>query len=81
MEKEIKITAKLYQCRDTAKRFFGADFNDRIAPYKHLIMERQKASGKEVLECLVDCLSLQSIQENGMATLMFSAAVVEIIEE
>lgn len=80
MEKQIKMAAKLYQCRDTAKRFFGTEFNERIAPYKRLIEERQKASGRETLECLIDCLNLESIQGNGMAMLMFNAAAVEIIE-
>jgi len=80
MELLVKTTAKLYECRDTAKRFFGSEFNDAVKPYKNVLLDHKKASGKETLECLIDCLKSDSIQGNGMAVLMFNAAAVELIE-
>lgn len=80
MEKQIKIAAKLYECRDTAKRFFREEFTEKLKPYQRLLLERQKVSGKELLECLIDCLQLESIRDNGMAMMMFNAAAVELID-
>ena len=62
MEKEIKIAANLYHCRDTAKRFFGVEFEEKIKPYKRLILERQKVTKKPALEVLIECLQLESVQ-------------------
>ena len=45
MEKQIKIAAKLYSIRDTAKKFLGKDYQARIKPYKdlvHLVMTEHK---------------------------------------
>ena len=80
MEKEIKIAAKLYLCRDTAKRYFGSEYEDTILPCKRLITERQKVTNKPVLEVLIECLQLKSVQDNAMAMMMFNAAAIEIIE-
>lgn len=33
----IKMTAKLYDCRDTAKRFFKDEYLNKIKPYQELI--------------------------------------------
>jgi hypothetical protein len=80
MEKEIKIAAKLYQCRDTAKRFLKDDYENHLKPYKHLICEVEKVSHKPILECLIDCLNMESIKDNGFAMIWFNAAAVELIE-
>ena len=37
MEQQIKLAAKLYRCRDTAKCFFGEEFKEKILPYQQVI--------------------------------------------
>lgn len=47
MEKQIKIAATLYQCRDMAKRFFKDDFNAKIEPYKQIILKFNGNNGTD----------------------------------
>ena len=32
-EQAVKMAAKLYECRDTAKRLFGDTYHERMAAY------------------------------------------------
>ncbi len=78
MEKQIKIAAKLYECRDVAKRFYGPEYIETIRPYKHIIREVCKSTGKEILESLIHCLTM--VQNNGFQMMLFNAAAVEMME-
>jgi len=80
MIKEIKIAARLYEIRDTAKRFFKEEFKSKLEPYTALILVHMKKSGKDELCAAMDLLQLESVQGNGMAQMLFIAAVVEMIE-
>lgn len=79
MENQIKAAAKLYECRDTAKRFFKEEFYERIKPYQHLIQAVQKRQDKEVLPAMMECIKI-STGDEGMKMMMFMAAAVELIE-
>jgi hypothetical protein len=80
MEKEIKIAAKLYECRDTAKRFFREKYAERLKPYMHIVQEVMKANELEVLEAILKISKTQTNQEDGMRQMLFMAAAVELIE-
>jgi hypothetical protein len=80
MEKEIKITAKLYHVRDTAKRFHGGEFQEKLKPYSHIIKEVMKANNINELKALLRVSNTKHYQENGFAQMMFIASVVEMIE-
>ena len=80
MEKQIKTAAKLYQCRDTAKRFYGAEYNEKLRTYKNVIEAHQKKFNLEVLPSVMEICSFESVRDNGMAVMLFMAAAVEMIE-
>ena len=47
MEQQIKMAAKLYKCRDTAKSFFRDKYAENLKPYKDLIQAVMKANDLE----------------------------------
>lgn len=77
---QIQIAAKLYNCRDTAKRFLREKYEAKIQPYKHIIKEVMKSNNVEELKDLLIIGDTQAYQENPFAQMMFMAAVVELIE-
>jgi hypothetical protein len=79
MEKEIKIAAKLYKCRDTAKQILGAKYQERLEPYIALIKTVMRENKIEELPALL-IISKTKIYEDGFNQLYFMAAVCEIIE-
>lgn len=82
MEKQIKIAAKLYQCRDTAKRFYRDEFKDKIEPYKECIRKYMVNSGKNELLSVMEICEIDEIKEKGgFAIIMFMAAATELIEQ
>jgi len=80
MEQKIKIAAKLYECRDTAKRFFSEKYAERLNPYIHIIKEVMKANQLDELEAILRISKTKTYQEDGMVQMIFLAAVVELIE-
>lgn len=80
MDTEIKITAKLYKCRDTAKSFFGEKFKEKIMPFQHIIKEVMKANNLEEIPALMKISETQHYQEDGMVQLLYMASLVELIE-
>jgi len=80
MEQQVKIAAKLYQCRDTAKRFFRDEYEAKLKPYKNIIESHQKKFNLDVLPSVLELCSLESVRDNGMAIMLFMAAAVEMVE-
>lgn len=81
MQKELKILSKLYQCRDTAKRFYRDEYKDKIHPYKECIKKYMIKSGKNELLSVMEICEIDEIKEKGgFAIVMFMAAAVELIE-
>lgn len=72
----IQISAKLYECRDTARRLLGDKYHDRMEAYGKLIqdvMDRKKCN-----ELKAGMLLAQ--HADGMVSIMVFAATVELIE-
>lgn len=80
MEKEIKIAAQLYKCRDTAKRFFRKKYAERLKPYIHIVKEVMKANELEVLEAILKISKTKTYLDDGMVQMLFMAAAVELLE-
>jgi uncharacterized membrane protein len=80
VEQQVKLAAKLYQCRDTAKRFFRDEYEAKLKPYRNIIDAHQKKFNLEVLPSVLELCSFESVRDNGMATMLFMAAAVEMIE-
>ena len=80
MEKEIKIAAKLYECRDSAKLLFKTEYKKKIQPYIDALNNLMKAKELKVIPALLLISKTEAYQESGMTQLMFMTAVVEILE-
>lgn len=80
MEQQIKIAAKLYDCRDTAKRFFKEDFWEKIKPHTEIIKQVMKSNGIGEMKALLKISETEMYQDSGMTQMMFIAAMVELLE-
>jgi hypothetical protein len=80
MEQQVKMAAKLYNCRDTAKKFFKDEYKSRLDPYTHILKQVMQANSLEVIPALLKISETEMYKENGMAQMMFMTAVVELIE-
>lgn len=74
------MAAKLYQCRDTAKRFFKEEFEEKILPYKKIISDVAKEKKIGELEAMMKICDDDVIKNNGWTMMLLMAAAVEIIE-
>lgn len=79
-EQQIKMAAKLYECRDTARKFFKGDFPERIKFYKEVIQAYQSKHGTEVIPSVTAICGFDAVKGEAMAVMMFMAAAVELIE-
>ena len=79
-EQQIKIAAKLYDCRKTAKRFFKEEYQTKLEPYTDLIKETMMENNLEELPALLKISETLLYHDNPMAQMMFMAATVELIE-
>ena len=82
MEQQIKMAAKLYECRDTAKKLYGAEFENKISYYKRYIKAcMMKHNYKDEITAAMrlakDC---EGVQGSGMGVMLIMAACVELIE-
>jgi len=80
MEKQIKIAEKLYECRDTARRFFRDEYKAKLEPYTSLIKQVMKANNEGELEALLRISKTNTFQDNAFGQMLFFAAAVELIE-
>jgi len=76
----IQTVAKLYDCRDTAKRFFKEEFKTKLEPYTHILTHVMKANNENELKALLRISKTNTYQDNAMSQMLFMAAVVELIE-
>lgn len=76
----LQMAAKLYDCRDTAKRFFRDDFPDKIKPYQEAITKVMDNKKLEVLPAILLISKSETYQSDGMIQLLFLAAACEIME-
>jgi len=53
MEKQIKMVAKLYECRDTAKAVFKEKYKEKLQPYTHILKEVMKSNNLEEIPALL----------------------------
>lgn len=81
MEKNIKIAAKFYECRNTAKKLYKKEYAETLKPYIEIIKMVMKAEKKSVLEALLKISETKTYnQDSGMGQMLFMAAGVEILE-
>jgi len=81
MREEITIAAKLYECNDTAKKFFRDEYPEKIKFYKEAIGRVMKDHNCDTLQAVIKISKLPSMVDNGMAIMMFMSAAVDLIEK
>jgi hypothetical protein len=77
---KIQMAAKLYECRDTAKKFYGKEYKERIEEYKLIILKVMEKTNSEEIPALIKISKTSAYQNSGITQMLFMAAVVEIIE-
>jgi hypothetical protein len=78
MEQQIKIAAKLYKCRDTAKWFWGVRYREKIEEGQQLIRAAMKRYQTDEMKAAIELG--QHLEGNGMAIMIIMAALVEMLE-
>jgi hypothetical protein len=76
-EQAVKMAARLYDLRDTAKRLLGDSYHDRMAVYGQTIK-----SAANALSCsdIAAATTLANKAGGGISTVYYLAAVVEMTE-
>lgn len=77
---EIELAQKMKKCRDTAKRFFAAEFPEKLKPYTEIIKGVMKSESIDEIPALLEISKTETYQNDGMMQMMFLAATVELIE-
>ena len=80
MMQAIELSQKMQKCRDTAKRFFAAEFSEKLKPYTEIIEGVMKSKSIDEIPALLEISKTETYQSDGMVQMMFMAATVELIE-
>ena len=78
LERAIKITARLYELRDTMKAIHGAEWEKTLEPYTAVLQGLHKEKGIPYLE-LGQQLA-KEMQDQNINPVMVLAAMVELME-
>lgn len=75
-EQAIKLAAKLYECRDTAKRLLGDGYQARMDAYGQIIKSTAMTTGTSEMSAAIACAN----RLGGLPAVYYLAAAVEIAE-
>lgn len=76
-EQAVKMAAKLYECRDTAKRLFGSAYQQRMEAYMRVVKSAANAMNCSELSAAT---TLANKAGGGVPAICYLAAVVEMTE-
>ena len=79
-EQQIKIAARLYECRDAARFLLGARYATALTPWRALISDQMARAQMSVSQAVL-YLGERTPVGDGAALLLMMAAAVEMIEE
>lgn len=80
MERLVKALAKLYECRDAAKRFYKAEYQKTLKPYTTIIKAVMAKNKVNEIEAVLIISKTETYQDSAMNQMLFMAAAVEISE-
>lgn len=78
MANAIQIAARLYECRDTAKRIHGAAYHSRISQYATVVKAVSESENIGILDAAKQIADADEVE--GITAIMVFAAAVEIVE-
>lgn len=71
---------RLYECRDTAKRLWGTDYEDKVRHTRTIMAEIRTLSGESILSIAIDLLrQADEINDTG-SMLRVASAALDLIE-
>lgn len=80
MEQQIKLAAKLYKCRDSAKSLYGEKYKEKMQEYiKYIFAAMLKFEEPDNLKAAIKLA--EEYKDNGIIVMNIMAAVVELIEQ
>jgi hypothetical protein len=72
----VQMAAKLYECRDTAKRLLGDKYPDTIRRWGEIVERRAKQEEGDILATSIHMAKMVG----GADAVMLLAAAVELVE-
>jgi len=81
-EQQVKLAAKMYEMRDTARRLLGERYAETMAAYQGHIRAAMAKYGCAELGAakhLLECLQLD-VPDSGTSQMFVVAAMVEMVE-
>ena len=84
-EDKIKLAAKLYKCRDTAKRLYGDQYKSKMVEYGKIItaaMKKHKLDSEveAAMKIIEEAATTEKHDGSGITIMNLLAAAVEMIE-
>ena len=77
-EKQVKMAARLYEMRDTARRLLGANYKPHMAELGRILTMTAERDRKEPLAVAIEVCKKRDLI--GMDLIMVMAAAVELAE-
>ncbi len=77
-EQQVKMTAKLYEMRDRARRLLGPKYKPHMDELGHILTMTAQRDGKSVLVVATEVAKKRELI--GMELMMVMAAAVELSE-
>lgn len=75
-EDQIRLAAKLYDCRDTARRLLGKQYHDRLRPIQDALRGLARKQNKDILKVAMEAAG----RVDGIERIIVIAAAVECTE-
>lgn len=79
-EQQVKIAARIYEARDTAKRLLGDKYAAKIAEWQDAIRFYMKSTGLDGIHSVMELVSAAQRDGDAMPQMLLLAAYVEMIE-
>lgn len=83
-EQIIKMAAKLYECRESAKliaKFNNRDYHEMLKDYNEIIRKVMSDMNLDVIPAILEISKTKTYnQQSGVTQVLFMAAAVEIME-
>jgi hypothetical protein len=74
------MAAKMYKCQDSAKKLFRNEYANKLQWYVGVLKQVMLNTACDEMRALLFVGALESVKDNGMAIMLFTAATVELIE-
>lgn len=80
MEEHVEIALKMKECRVTARKLHGENYEKKLQPYKDIISLVQKANNFDVMQAIHKITQTDELWKKKGVQVMFLAAAVELID-